>query len=201
MLQPNATYRERIIDAGMRLFQMNGYMSTAVQDITSLASVPKGSFYNHFQSKEKLALEIIDEYEKHIVNNYDSFLRDKRKPPIDRIYLYFERINHDYSEYGVETGCLLGNLSLEVGGTHLLFRERLRSVFSRRARALESVLEEATEEGWVNRSEIPLNILAHQIIDTWEGATMRCKISMMTDSHDQFLRYMLPQLIGHPSEV
>jgi TetR/AcrR family transcriptional repressor of nem operon len=32
----------------------------SVEDITSLAGVPKGSFYNHFESKEDLANEMAD---------------------------------------------------------------------------------------------------------------------------------------------
>ena len=48
----------------MKLFTERGFSGCSVQDITDAAGVPKGSFYNHFKSKEALAAEIITEYGK-----------------------------------------------------------------------------------------------------------------------------------------
>ena len=45
-------------------FIERGFHACSVQDITDAAGVPKGSFYNHFRSKEALAAEILTEYGK-----------------------------------------------------------------------------------------------------------------------------------------
>lgn len=48
--------RERIIDTASRLFYFNGYNQTGVNQIIKEASVAKASLYQHFRSKEDIAV-------------------------------------------------------------------------------------------------------------------------------------------------
>lgn len=49
--------RERILRAGLRLFQAQGYRGTGVAEILAQSRAPKGSFYHHFPSgKDELAI-------------------------------------------------------------------------------------------------------------------------------------------------
>ena len=54
--------RERLLDAGVQTFSKSGFNGCSVQDITEAAGVPKGSFYNHFESKEALGAAALDHY-------------------------------------------------------------------------------------------------------------------------------------------
>lgn len=52
--------RERILRAGVRLFQAQGYHGTGVAAILEQAHAPKGSFYHHFPGgKEDLAVATV----------------------------------------------------------------------------------------------------------------------------------------------
>src|SRR5580698_11556667 len=53
--------RNVVLNAGSKLFIERGFSACSVQDITDAAGVPKGSFYNHFKSKEALAAEVLTE--------------------------------------------------------------------------------------------------------------------------------------------
>lgn len=44
--------------AAAHLFQTRGINATTIQDMTHAASIAKGAFYNYFQSKEQLILEL-----------------------------------------------------------------------------------------------------------------------------------------------
>ena len=44
------------------MFSKSGFNGCSVQDITECAGVPKGSFYNHFDSKEALAAAALEHY-------------------------------------------------------------------------------------------------------------------------------------------
>ena len=46
----------------MLVFSQSGFNGSSVQDITEAAGVPKGSFYNYFDSKEALGAAVIDYY-------------------------------------------------------------------------------------------------------------------------------------------
>lgn len=51
---PRPSVREQIVDAAYEQFHRHGYNAAGVKLITDSAGVPKGSFYNHFESKDDL---------------------------------------------------------------------------------------------------------------------------------------------------
>ncbi|OMC84896.1 TetR/AcrR family transcriptional regulator [Viridibacillus sp. FSL H8-0123] len=52
--------RERILKAATRLFHLNGYHATGLNQIIKESGAPKGSLYHHFpKGKEQLAIEAI----------------------------------------------------------------------------------------------------------------------------------------------
>jgi AcrR family transcriptional regulator len=50
--------RERLVDAGRRVFESKGFMEARITDITAEAGVATGSFYSYFDSKEELFAEV-----------------------------------------------------------------------------------------------------------------------------------------------
>lgn len=52
--------RERLLEAGTKLFASRGYAGTSVEAITASADVAKGSMYVHFASKEALILALME---------------------------------------------------------------------------------------------------------------------------------------------
>lgn len=46
--------RQRLMEAALRLFGEHGFEATTIEDITSVADVAKGTFFNYFQTKEAI---------------------------------------------------------------------------------------------------------------------------------------------------
>ena len=55
--QNKEALRRRLYDTALELFDRHGYEGTTVQQITEQAGVAKGTFFNHFPTKEHLVLE------------------------------------------------------------------------------------------------------------------------------------------------
>jgi len=51
--------RDNIIHESQKLFSLNGFLNTGINDIIRAAGTSKGGFYNHFCSKEELYLEVL----------------------------------------------------------------------------------------------------------------------------------------------
>ena len=78
IVKPNV--REQLLDKGLQVLHERGFNATSVQDITEAAGVPKGSFYNHFESKEDLGAEVVLRYLESS-NETQAVLRDPKHLP------------------------------------------------------------------------------------------------------------------------
>ena len=61
-MAPRSPQRSLLLDAAKHLMLSKGYSGTTVDEVCASAGVTKGSFYHHFESKEALALALIDHY-------------------------------------------------------------------------------------------------------------------------------------------
>src|SRR5713101_8636342 len=57
-----ANVREKLVTAGLDTLYRRGFNGCGVEDITRAAGVPKGSFYNYFESKEALGIEVLERF-------------------------------------------------------------------------------------------------------------------------------------------
>src|ERR1700722_6945091 len=58
--KPKPDTYDNLVQAGLRLLHAEGYAATGIQSIVESVNVPKGSFYNHFASKEAFGAEGMD---------------------------------------------------------------------------------------------------------------------------------------------
>jgi TetR/AcrR family transcriptional repressor of nem operon len=135
---PQRILREQLIEGGSRALYENGFHATSVSDIAAAAGVPKGSVYNHFESKEALALEALRRY----AASYDlEPLRSGSAPPMQRLRAFLSGVIDTTVARGVELGCLLGNFSDSSAGR--LLRQSAAVRYS-----ASSANQHARSQGW-----------------------------------------------------
>jgi len=54
--------REKLACSAVDTLHTFGFKGCSIQDITEAAGVPKGSFFNHFENKEDLAIDALRRY-------------------------------------------------------------------------------------------------------------------------------------------
>ena len=59
---------EDIINTGMELIRTKGYHNVGINEILKASNIPKGSFYNFFESKEDFARQVVAYYGKNNAN-------------------------------------------------------------------------------------------------------------------------------------
>jgi len=64
--------RERIIEAGLKLFANESYQAVTMDRVAEAASVAKGTLYLYFQSKEDLYLGILTDGMESMTRNYQA---------------------------------------------------------------------------------------------------------------------------------
>jgi AcrR family transcriptional regulator len=57
---------QRLLDQGYKLFSTYGLKKTNIEEIAKAAGISKGAFYNFYESKEALFMDVIEEVEKRV---------------------------------------------------------------------------------------------------------------------------------------
>ena len=168
---PRRSTRNALLEAAMEQFTERGYSACSVEDITKAARVPKGSFYNHFKSKQSLAAEIVTEYGKGTTDR--SVLTNPEIAPLSRLKKHFAALNAYFSS--CKDGCLVGKFMAEVSVDTPQIRESLRRVLGLWGEQLSSALADGQRQGSI-RKDLPASDLAACMIDAYEGAILRTRL-------------------------
>lgn len=73
--------RAALLDAGRRLFAERDAASVTIQEITEAADVAKGSFYNHFESREELQRRAAEEALEELGASLDREVAEREADP------------------------------------------------------------------------------------------------------------------------
>ena len=184
LMKPNV--REQLIHKGLQVLHEQGFNATSVQDITEAAGVPKGSFYNHFESKEDLGAEVVSRYLESS-NRTQVVLRDPKLSPYARLRKYFERLVQVAEKKEFCGGCLLGNFGAELSEQSAMIRVRVSKEFSTWSAMIANVVAEAQAKGQISK-DLPASTLAAFVLNGWEGALVRARVDKSKTPLEQFVK-------------
>ncbi|MFF0837729.1 TetR/AcrR family transcriptional regulator [Streptomyces sp. NPDC003388] len=169
--------KEKILTAAHSLIEQRGYSALGVAEICKTAGVPKGSFYHFFESKEALALAVIDEHWAAEQRGWKRILGSEAEP-LERLRQLFEATEASQragqESCGAISGCLFGNLSLEMSNQTEAIRERLQEIFEAQAEMVAEVVAEAQERGEVTVADT--RAAAQSVVAQLEGQVLFAKL-------------------------
>jgi TetR/AcrR family transcriptional repressor of nem operon len=190
---PKPNVRDEILAAGVDTLHRQGFNATSVQDITDAAGVPKGSFYNHFESKEALGAEVVQRFMENRRARL-AILRDGGMAPLTRLRKYFEGLNQVLAKSNYSYGCLLGNFGAELSDQSPLIRERLAKAFEEWSKLIANVIAESQAAGDMSKNFSP-KTLAGFFLNGWEGALLRARVDKSRAPLDQFLEVSFTKVL------
>ena len=187
---PRHSTRNAILEAAMTQFIERGFSACSVEDITRAARVPKGSFYNHFKSKQSLAAEIVAAYGEGTTDR--SVLTDPAIAPLTRLKKHFAALNEHFSS--CNDGCLVGKFMAEVSVDTPQIRESLRRVLSLWGQQLSSALADGQRQGSI-RKDLSADDLAAFLIDAYEGAILRTRLEKKPRALKYFVKVVFSSIV------
>src|ERR1700710_2366118 len=165
--------RDHLLATGLKVLHANGFHATGVQDITDAAEVPKGTFYTHFDSKERFGAEVLGRYWERRADRALAILSDESRTPMARLKAYF--VGKTQVAGPFDRGCMIGNFSAELAGDSRLVRDRLAAVLAAWTQMLATTIREAQAQGEL-RPGLDPEQTAGFLIDAFEGAVLRTKV-------------------------
>ena len=160
--EKKAQTRQRIADSAVELFELQGYETTTVQQIADRAEVAKGTFFNYFNSKEALMMEL----QGMVIIKEIGTMLGKPGPVIPRFQvLLLENARHFPMNRSMTRAVLQGMFGSEkLREVHFLRCQELNE-------SLKPVLEHAQGRGEI-RADLPAETIAQLAVQTYFSVLM-----------------------------
>lgn len=195
-MQDNTT-RDTLVEAGVRIMMEKGYNHTGLREVLKSSGVPKGSFYHFFGSKEEFGLAVVDSYIDDFAGFMAAHLGNSDLPPLQRLRRFFEEATKMFEARGCWGGCMVGNLGQELADQNEIFRKRIAGAIEDWRGDFAACLTEAREQGEIADSVDPGD-LANFLLDSWEGAILRMKVTKSVEPLNRFIRYAFGAILKSP---
>ena len=166
--------KAHIIQQAAALFNQQGFAGASMADIMQATGLKKGGIYNHFKSKDALALTSFDFAVGLIMERYRNALRGKRHS-LSRLKAIIETFCTVIETPPVKGGCPLLNTAVDSDDTHPAMRDRTQQAMDTWRRMIRKIIN----LGIKHREIDPLldaDVAATILISTLEGALMMSKL-------------------------
>ncbi len=153
-----------------------GYNATGIQQITDQAGVPKGSFYNHFASKEAFADVIVERYSDQMRRSWERMMRNAPAEPMAAIrHVFAQMLDHHERSAECPSGCLIGNFAAEIALSSEVCRQSLLAAQLAWRERLAGLIAAGQAAGEI-RQDLDPTALSALTWSVWEGALLRMKV-------------------------
>jgi TetR/AcrR family transcriptional regulator, transcriptional repressor for nem operon len=156
------------------LFNQQGYYGASLSDIMRQTGLEKGGIYNHFKSKEQLALEAFD-YAFAILDQRIRAELAGKKLAIERLYAmlsYFQELVEDPPIAG---GCPILNTAIEADDAEPALRDRACKAMDELRSTVRRILTKGIERGEI-RPNVDVETWTTVMIATLVGAVMMSRL-------------------------
>lgn len=166
--------REKILIRAARLFNEKGYFGVSLSDLMRATGLKKGGLYNHFESKEKLALEAFDYALRLYRMRFDVGLAGKSNAA-DRLLAIVDVFRQSAIDPPIPGGCVIMNTAIESDDALPALRERARRAMDGWRKLVRRTVEAGHLSGEI-RPEVDGDETASLIIAALEGGVMLSKL-------------------------
>ena len=179
--------RQRIIEAALYLFWLQGYTATGIAEILERSAANAGSFYHFFKTKEELLLAVLELYlqtlDPIVVNPVAIRLQD----PIERVFGILEFYRGNLLATGCTYGCPIGRLALEIPEEQFRVHKRLADNFDGWTSAVQAFLEDA--HGRLP-AQTNLQTLSKFVLTVMEGGVMQARAQRQIAPFDASVEHL-----------
>lgn len=166
--------RAKIIQQAAGLFNQQGYAGSSMSDIMRVTGLQKGGIYNHFNSKEELALAAFDFAIQLSSKKFLQAVRGKRTT-VEKLQAILWVYQQFIDDPPVPGGCPLLNTAVESDDAYPVLRDRAQQAMTSWRNLIIRIINKGIVQGEVH-SAIEADTVATILIATLEGSVMISKL-------------------------
>lgn len=166
--------KEKILQQAAELFNQQGYAGSSISDIMRVTGLQKGGIYNHFKSKDDLALQAFDFAIAQLRQHYLAAIHSKRHA-IERLQAIIGVFRSNIDNPVIKGGCPLLNTAVESDDAHPALRQRTQQAMNSWRNLFYRIIQKGIQKGEI-RSTVNADEVTTIIISILEGAVMMSKL-------------------------
>jgi len=166
--------RRRIVELAAPVFNRQGFVGASLRDLIDATGLEKGGIYNHFGSKEQLALEAYDFAMTRVTEGL-ARSQDGATDAIDRLTRMIRAFAESARRPAIEGGCPIMNTAIEADDTHPDLRDRARESMTLWHRLVGRIVKDGKRDGTL-AADVDPYALASTITGALEGALMLSRL-------------------------
>jgi AcrR family transcriptional regulator len=166
--------RRRIVREAAGLFNTRGFAGTSVADVSAATGLEKGGVYNHFGSKDDLALAAFDYAAAVLRERLETAFR-AHADGADRLRAMFDVYRVLSEQPFLKGGCPILNTAVEADDTHPALLRRARAAMNGWLRLVAEALEAGRLAGQF-RADLDAAAVANTIVAALEGGILLAKL-------------------------
>jgi AcrR family transcriptional regulator len=172
-LRKGEATRRLILERAAPVFNQRGYAGASMSEVVEATGLEKGGIYNHFGSKDELALEA---FAYSISLMVDAFAAAQEgKVGVDRLIAIIDVFGRWADRPLIPGGCPIMNTAIESDDTHPALAARARDAMESWHRLIGSIVKDAKARGELDPDVDPYH-LATLVTSTLEGSLMLSKL-------------------------
>lgn len=166
--------KEKILKQAAELFNQYGYAGSSISDIMQATQLQKGGIYNHFKSKEELALAAFDFAAQKTSRRFLIAIKSKHNA-IERLQAILSVFRNYKDEPPLVGGCPILNSAIESDDANPALRDRVQKAMDAWRNMICRIINKGISSGEI-RVTVEVDTVATIIISTLEGAVMMSKL-------------------------
>ena len=185
--------KNEIVHEARKLFSLNGFLNTGINDIIAAARTSKGGFYNHFSSKDELFFAVLAESQMLWREKVLDSTREIESPSA-KIVKIFENYRDEYlkDSENFPGGCIFITFSVELDDTRPYLMEEVQKGFNGFKGLLIRLLNEE-----VAAYELSANIDTESVAETLFAGMLGASVLYGVEKDDQTLDRSIKALIDY----
>ena len=178
--------RQHILQTAKPLILARGFTAVGLAELLAAATVPKGSFYHYFASKEAFGEALLDWYFSDHLAHLDALMAPAGSGA-ERLMRYWDYWLETQSNDDPTAKCLAVKLSAEVSDLSEAMRLSLDRGTEQIIARLAYCVQTGQEDGSLKASVAPV-ALAELLYQQWLGASVLAKVKRTRAPLDAAMR-------------
>lgn len=188
--------RQFIIEQSAPLFNRKGIAATSMSDIMTVTKMAKGGLYGNFESKEELALAIVDHNLQLMAVSLTTAV-NKANTAKEKLYAYLDYFKTPV-QFPVPGGCPILNFGTEADDNYPVIKEKVKQLIRAAQSMAETIIKKGIENGEFKKT---FNAKAFSILlfSALEGSIHLSRV-LNTNSQMSVVISMLKEMIEAQTE-